>query len=187
MAMVARPAVLADALIPSVWVETRAQRIATDFVLMFGFAWFVALFAQMAIRLSWTQVPITGQTFAVLVTGGALGANRGAGSLLIYMLMGMIGIPVFAPGSDALAMDGTWGRTSCFRGSEARVCLGDSQRRLHRRVHTRRLGNRVLRREAMGQKALGVARDASRQRDPVRAGPAVALCRRGWSRLGQDP
>ena len=109
MAMVARPAVLADALIPSVWVQTRAQRIATDFVLMFGFAWFVALFAQMAIRLPWTPVPITGQTFAVLVTGGALGANRGAGSLLIYMLMGMIGIPVFAPGSDALAMDGTWG------------------------------------------------------------------------------
>ena len=109
MAMVARPAVLVDALIPSVWVQTRAQRIAADFVLMFGFAWFVALFAQMAIRLPWTPVPITGQTFAVLVAGGALGANRGAGSLLIYMLMGMIGIPVFAPGSDALAMDGTWG------------------------------------------------------------------------------
>ena len=114
MAMVARPAVLADALIPRVWVQTRAQRIATDFVLMFGFAWFVTLFAQMAIRLPWTPVPITGQTFAVLVTGGALGANRGAGSLLIYMLMGMIGIPVFAPGSGALAMDGAWGAHFLF-------------------------------------------------------------------------
>jgi biotin transport system substrate-specific component len=81
---------------------------------MFGFAWFVALFAQMAIRLPWTTVPITGQTFAVLVTGGALGANRGAGSLVMYMLMGMIGIPVFAPGSEALAMDGTWGAHFLF-------------------------------------------------------------------------
>jgi biotin transport system substrate-specific component len=81
---------------------------------MFGFAWFVALFAQMAIRLPWTTVPITGQTFAVLVTGGALGANRGAGSLVMYMLMGMIGIPVLAPGSTALAMDGTWGAHFLF-------------------------------------------------------------------------
>jgi biotin transport system substrate-specific component len=81
---------------------------------MFGFAWFVALFAQMAIRLPWTTVPITGQTFAVLVTGGALGANRGAGSLVMYMLMGMVGIPVFAPGSEALAMDGTWGAHFLF-------------------------------------------------------------------------
>ena len=114
MSMVARPAVLADALIPNVWVQTRTQRLVTDLVLMIGFAWFVALFAQMAIRLPWTPVPITGQTFAVLVTGGALGANRGAGSLLIYMAMGMIGIPVFAPGSDALAMDGAWGAHFLF-------------------------------------------------------------------------
>ena len=109
MAIAARPAVLADTLVPREWVQTRVNRLATDLALMFGFAWFVALFAQMAIRLPWTPVPITGQTFAVLVTGGALGANRGAGSLVMYMLMGMIGIPVFAPGEKALAMDGTWG------------------------------------------------------------------------------
>ena len=114
MAIAARPLVLADALVPRGWAQTRAQRIAVDVVLMFGFAWFVALFAQMAIRLPWTPVPITGQTFAVLVTGGALGANRGAGSLVMYMLMGMIGIPVFAPGSEALAMDGTWGAHFLF-------------------------------------------------------------------------
>jgi biotin transport system substrate-specific component len=114
MAIAARPLVLADALVPRGWAQTRAQRIAVDVVLMFGFAWFVALFAQMAIRLPWTTVPITGQTFAVLVTGGALGANRGAGSLVMYMLMGMVGIPVFAPGSEALAMDGTWGAHFLF-------------------------------------------------------------------------
>ena len=109
MAIAARPTVLADVLIPRHWVQTQVNRAVVDFALMFGFAWFVALFAQFAIRLPWTPVPITGQTFAVLVAGGALGAWRGAGSLLIYMIMGMIAIPVFAPGNSALAMDGTWG------------------------------------------------------------------------------
>ena len=109
MAIAARPTVLADVLIPRHWVQTQVNRAVVDFALMFGFAWFVALFAQLAIRLPWTPVPITGQTFAVLVAGGALGAWRGAGALLIYMIMGMIAVPVFAPSTSALAMDGTWG------------------------------------------------------------------------------
>jgi biotin transport system substrate-specific component len=73
---------------------------------MAGFAGFVALCAQIAVRLPWTTVPITGQTFAVLVTGGALGARRGVGSLSIYMLIGMIGLPIFAPGNAGVA--GSW-------------------------------------------------------------------------------
>ena len=72
---------------------------------MTAFALFVALCAQVAVRLPWTPVPITGQTFAVLVAGGALGAWRGAGSLTIYMLLG-IALPVFAPGASPT--DGTW-------------------------------------------------------------------------------
>ena len=106
MAIAARPLVLADVLVPRDWAQTRVQRIATDFALMFGFAWFVALFAQLAVRLPWTPVPITGQTFAVLVTGGVLGAWRGAGALFIYLVMGMIAIPVYAP---TLELGGNWG------------------------------------------------------------------------------
>ena len=109
MAIVARPAVLADVLIPRHWVQTQVNRAVVDFALMFGFAWFVALFAQFAIRLPWTPVPITGQTFAVLVTGGVLGAWRGAGALLIYLFMGMIAIPVYAPGGSAFEFAGDWG------------------------------------------------------------------------------
>lgn len=97
---------LADAVFPPVAADNRAAALARDFALMFGFAWFVALCAQFAILTPWTTVPITGQTFAVLVTGGALGAWRGAGSLSIYMLMGMIGIPVFAPAAASLS--GAW-------------------------------------------------------------------------------
>ena len=102
---------------PSVW-QLDAVRTA---VLMFGFAWFVALSAQIALRLPWTTVPITGQTFAVLVTGGALGAWRGAGSLTIYMVMGMISIPVFAPSSSPTS--GVWDLHFIFpwKGSEAFV------------------------------------------------------------------
>ena len=68
-----------------------------DAALVAGFALLVALFAQIAVKLPFTPVPITGQTLAVLLTGGALGANRGAASLALYMLVGMAGLPVFAP------------------------------------------------------------------------------------------
>ncbi|HEY4684475.1 MAG TPA: biotin transporter BioY [Dehalococcoidia bacterium] len=97
---------LADAIFPRFGSEGRLVALVRDLTLMFGFAAVVALFAQIAIRLPWTTVPITGQTFAVLVTGGALGARRGAGCLTVYMLLGMLGVPVFAPGSGATA--GAW-------------------------------------------------------------------------------
>src|SRR3970040_3163726 len=87
---------LAYAVFPRVQTDSRVAALARDLALMVGFAGFVALFAQIAVRLPWTTVPITGQTFAVLVTGGALGARRGAGSLSMYMLLGMLGVPVFA-------------------------------------------------------------------------------------------
>lgn len=109
MQITSRTPVLIDVLVPREWAQSRMQQLALDAALMLGFAWFVALSAQIAVRLPWTTVPITGQTFAVLVAGGALGARRGAGSLIIYMLMGMAAIPVFAPGSSAFALDGTWG------------------------------------------------------------------------------
>ena len=73
-----------------------------DAALVVGFAFLVVLFAQIAVKLPFTPVPITGQTLAVLLTGGALGANRGAASLALYMLIGMVGVPVFAPTSSAL-------------------------------------------------------------------------------------
>jgi biotin transport system substrate-specific component len=73
-----------------------------DAALVVGFALLVAVFAQIAVRLPFTTVPLTGQTLAVLLAGGALGARRGAASLGVYALLGTIGLPVFAPTSGAL-------------------------------------------------------------------------------------
>src|SRR5690606_3180401 len=74
--------------------------------LMAAFAAFVALAAQIQVGVPWTTVPITGQTYAVLVAGGALGMRRGAGSILLYVLAGMFLLPVFTPGSATTS--GTW-------------------------------------------------------------------------------
>ncbi|MDE2899803.1 MAG: biotin transporter BioY [Chloroflexota bacterium] len=106
MQAAANPRTLIDAIVPVYRPDDRVYAIARDVAIMVGFAFFVALCAQIAVRLPWTPVPITGQTFAVLVTGGALGAWRGAGSLGIYMLMGSACIPVFAPGAESTA--GSW-------------------------------------------------------------------------------
>ena len=76
--------------------------LAKDIALVVGFSLLVTVFAQIAVKLPFTPVPITGQTLAVLLTGGALGANRGAVSLTLYLLMGSIGLDVFAPSAQAL-------------------------------------------------------------------------------------
>jgi biotin transport system substrate-specific component len=58
----------------------------------------VALGAQAAVPLPGTPVPITLQVPAVLIVGGLLGPSLGASSLVLYLLMGAAGLPVFAPG-----------------------------------------------------------------------------------------
>jgi len=59
----------------------------------------VALSAQVSIRLPFTPVPVTGQTFAVLLAGALLGSRFGALALLFYLLEGAGGLPVFAGAS----------------------------------------------------------------------------------------
>ena len=86
------PRVLADAIPGSV---------ARDIVLVLGGAAFVGLAAQVVIPLPFTPVPITGQTFAVLMVGAALGTLRGLLSMAVYLLAGLVGVPWFASGSSA--------------------------------------------------------------------------------------
>ena len=59
---------------------------------------FVALCAQISLPMPFSPVPVTGQTFAVLLLGASLGARRSAAALAVYLLEGALGLPVFAPG-----------------------------------------------------------------------------------------
>lgn len=62
-----------------------------DVALAVGFACLTAVFAQISFWIG--LVPVTGQTFAVLLTGALLGSRRGALSQLSYLAIGATGIP----------------------------------------------------------------------------------------------
>ncbi|HLO32601.1 MAG TPA: biotin transporter BioY, partial [Anaerolineales bacterium] len=80
----------------------RAAGWLRDAILILLGALFVAALAQIEIPLPFTPVPITGQTFGVLLVGAALGSKRGAASLASYLAMGMFGLPFFAGGAHGL-------------------------------------------------------------------------------------
>src|SRR6266567_3277579 len=58
---------------------------------------FVALAAQVSVPLPGTPVPMTLQPLAVLLVGGLLGARLGAASMVLYLALGIAGLPVFTP------------------------------------------------------------------------------------------
>ncbi len=66
-----------------------------DALLVVGSAAFVGILAQISIPLSFTPVPITGQTLGVLLTGCALGRRRATMALGLYFLAGIAGLPWF--------------------------------------------------------------------------------------------
>ncbi len=75
---------------------------ARDLILIFSGSLLIAVFAQISIPLPFTPVPITGQTFAVLLVGAALGSKRGLLAMLFYIGEGALGLPFFAGGAGGL-------------------------------------------------------------------------------------
>lgn len=73
-----------------------SRSITTDVVLVAAGAALTSVAAQLVIPI-W-PVPITAQTFAVLLVGTALGPIRGALSMVLYAILGVVGLPVFAAG-----------------------------------------------------------------------------------------
>ncbi|MFE3823928.1 biotin transporter BioY [Streptomyces sp. NPDC059092] len=71
-----------------------------DIALVLGGAALTGLAAQIAVPVPGSPVPVTGQTFAALLVGTALGARRGFLSLAVYTLVGMAGMPWFSAGSS---------------------------------------------------------------------------------------
>lgn len=82
--------VLADQILPGEGIAWDVLRILAANVLLI-------LCAQIAIPLPWTPVPVTGQTFGVLLVAVLLGSRRSALALALYLLEGAAGLPVFQP------------------------------------------------------------------------------------------
>jgi len=84
---------------PSTLLDLLDRSRVRDTVAIVGFALLTALAAQISIPLGFTPVPLTGQTFAVLLAGGVLGSRRGGLSMLLYVALGAIGLPFYAEGT----------------------------------------------------------------------------------------
>ncbi len=80
-----------------------------DIALVVGGSLSIAVAAQLKIFLPFSPVPITGQTFAVLMAGALFGAWRGSLSVLLYLIMGLSGFDVFALGGGFSALLGPTG------------------------------------------------------------------------------
>ena len=68
--------------------------------LVIVFSLFIAAAAQFAIHIG--PIPITGQTFAVLLTGALLGSRLGAAAVIAYLIEGAVGLPFFAGGGAGI-------------------------------------------------------------------------------------
>ncbi len=75
---------------------TRDLAVRRTIAVMLGTA-LVSLAAQVAVPIPGTPVPVTLQPLAVLIVGGLLGPALGASSLVLYLLLGAAGLPVFTP------------------------------------------------------------------------------------------
>ena len=120
--LTAKPTLI-DAVVP--------RSFATDVALILGGAVLTAVAAQVAIPM-W-PVPITGQTFAVLLVGAVLGASRAALSMITYFSLGAAGLPVFTGAVAGITFGTTFGYLVGFIAAAALVgWLG--QRNWHKSV-----------------------------------------------------
>jgi biotin transport system substrate-specific component len=81
-----------------------SRGLVTDIILIAAGTALTSILAQVAIPL-W-PVPITGQTFSVLFVGATLGVTRAALSMVLYIAIGLLGLPVFAPQANGTHVTG---------------------------------------------------------------------------------
>lgn len=74
-----------------------------EVVLILAGSLLIAIAAQIKIPLPFSPVPITGQTFAVLLLGALYGSKRGPATVLIYLALGVTGMPIFAGAAAGIA------------------------------------------------------------------------------------
>jgi len=92
---------IADFLVPIRLGERMGSRVRHVALIVLG-ALLIYLTARIAFPVPGSPVPVTGQTFGVLLVGGALGFRRGVASVALYVLIGLIGLPFFAEGKGGV-------------------------------------------------------------------------------------
>jgi biotin transport system substrate-specific component len=80
-----------------------------DLTLVLGGAGLTGLAAQLSVAVPHSPVPVTGQTFAVLLVGAVLGTRRAMTSMALYLLAGAAGVPWFAQGGSGLVHVASFG------------------------------------------------------------------------------
>ena len=91
-----RQRVMIDAVWPAVGIWRESALIVAGCLL-------IALAAHLQVLLPFSPVPVTGQTFAVLFLGALYGSRRGPATVVTYLMLGAMGLPVFAGGLAGLA------------------------------------------------------------------------------------
>lgn len=91
---------------PRLLVDVLPGRVARDVAVVVGSAAFVGASAQVLVPLPFTPVPLSLQTLAVLLVGAATGPTRASLAMMIYIVVGTLGMPWFAGG------DSGWGGAS---------------------------------------------------------------------------
>lgn len=94
---------LADFLVPIRIGERLGVRVRNIGLIVVG-AMLIYLTARLAIPIPGSPVPVTGQTFGVLLVSGALGFRRGLLAVSLYVLIGAIGLPWFAEGKSGVSV-----------------------------------------------------------------------------------
>ena len=77
----------------------KSNSFSVNLAIAFSGSLLLALLARLTVPIPFSPVPITGQTLGVLFLGGVLGSRIGTLSVIMYILEGLIGLPVFAGGT----------------------------------------------------------------------------------------
>ena len=94
---------IADFLLPIRVGERMGSRVRNIALVVVG-ALLIVASAKVSIPVPGSPVPITGQTFGVLLVSGSLGFRRGLASVGLYVLIGLIGLPFFAENKGGVAV-----------------------------------------------------------------------------------
>lgn len=102
---------IGDFLVPVRVGEAASPRLRDAMLVITG-AVLIFLTSRVSVPIPGDPVPFTLQNFGILVVGGALGLRRGGLAGLLYVLLGVIGLPFFAEGKGGLGV--IWGTTGGY-------------------------------------------------------------------------